>query len=110
MGHLLSRTIRFGVLLTVCAAGLPAATDFAREIQPIFAKRCYVCHGEKLQMSGLRLDRREDALRGGYSGTVIRSRDSDGSRLYRLVTSGVEAEGKVLIMPPAGPRLTADET
>jgi hypothetical protein len=38
-----------------------SAPDFAREIQPIFEKNCYSCHGEKVQGAGLRLDRKESA-------------------------------------------------
>ena len=45
--------------------------DFDREIRPILQKRCVMCHGPAQQMSGLRFDRREDALRGGYSGPAI---------------------------------------
>jgi hypothetical protein len=50
-------------------ATLPAAAtrpvDFVREIQPILTESCHSCHGPKKQESGLRLDRRSDALRGG---------------------------------------------
>ena len=85
--------------------GLAANVDYARDVQPLLERRCYVCHGAAQQMSGLRLDRKSDALRGGYSGAVILPGNSANSRLVRLI-SGVE-EG--LVMPPAGPRLTADE-
>ena len=45
--------------------------DFTADIEPIFKSRCLLCHGEQQQMNGLRLDRGEDALRGGYAGPVI---------------------------------------
>jgi hypothetical protein len=56
-------------------------------------------------MSGLRLDGREAALRGGYSGPVILPGNSAGSKLIRLV-AGLDEK---VVMPPAGPRLTPAE-
>jgi len=41
----------------------PAAKiDFAKDVQPIFRKSCYGCHGEKAQLGGLRLDSKQIAL------------------------------------------------
>jgi hypothetical protein len=77
--------------------------DFSRDIQPILRARCFSCHGPQLQSNGLRLDRREDAFRGGYSGQVIHPGESASSRLYQLITNGVVAEGKRIVMPPTGP-------
>ena len=87
--------------LPVCLPGA-AQADFARDIQPIFQQRCIVCHGPRQQMSGLRLDQKDAALKGGYSGAVIQPGNSAGSRLIRLV-SGLESK---IVMPPIGPRLT----
>ncbi len=75
-----------------------ARVDYARDIQPLLAKRCYVCHGPQQQMSGLRLDQKESALR------VIQPRNSAASRLIRMVAG---AGNKV--MPPVGPHLTPAE-
>ena len=86
----------------------PAATrpvDFGQDVEPLFSTRCYGCHGPQQQMSGLRLDRAEDALRGGYSGAVIQPGKSAESRLIRLV-AGTE---KGLIMPMGKQRLTPEE-
>jgi mono/diheme cytochrome c family protein len=99
----------FILLGTASAAELPPPSttkvDFARDIEPVLRRSCYACHGPQQQMSGLRLDRGEDALRGGYSGAVIQPGRSAESKLIRLV-AGIEG-GKV--MPPAGPRLTPAE-
>ena len=54
----------------------PKRIDFAGEIQPIFQARCQVCHGEAQQQSGLRLDRRDAAMKGGYSGPPSSRRNS----------------------------------
>jgi Protein of unknown function (DUF1549)/Planctomycete cytochrome C len=102
-------------MLAVAIPGLAAQSghtekiDFSRDIQPILRARCFSCHGPQLQSNGLRLDRREDALRGGYSGQVIRPGESASSRLYQLITNGVVAEGKRIVMPPTGP-LAESET
>ena len=53
------------------------------------------------EMSGLRLDSREHAMRGGYSGAVIVPGKSAESKLIRMVSG--EIEGR--IMPPGGARL-----
>jgi hypothetical protein len=85
----------------------PAAktkVEFARDIEPLLAKRCYVCHGTQQQMSGLRLDQKDAALKGGASGVDIRPGKSADSRLIRLV-AGLEKKP----MPPVGARLTAEE-
>src|SRR4029079_12583820 len=46
--------------------------DFQRDVQPIFAEHCTQCHGvdEANRKSGLRLDLRDAALKGGDSGTA----------------------------------------
>src|SRR5262245_34153053 len=46
----------------------PAATraiDFGKDIQPIFEKNCYGCHGSKKQEAAFRLDQKDVALKGG---------------------------------------------
>jgi mono/diheme cytochrome c family protein len=84
----------------------PAKTkvEFARDIEPLLTKRCFICHGAQQQMSGLRLDQKDAALKGGASGVDIRPGKSAESRLIRLV-AGLEKKP----MPPVGARLTAEE-
>jgi hypothetical protein len=97
--------MRVVVLMAGAAAALLAQpVDFARDVEPLLRKRCSGCHGAAQQLSGLRLDRRADALRGGYSGAVIVPGDARGSRLWQLVTASTGVR-----MPPAGPRLSAGE-
>jgi len=53
------------------AVGLPAAAtrqiEFTKDVEPILAKSCYSCHGAKKQESGLRLNEKAAALKGGDS-------------------------------------------
>ena len=85
----------------------PASTkiDFAQVIAPLLKEKCQFCHGADKQMGGLRLDTREAALKGGYSGAVIKPGDSAGSRLIHLV-AGLN---KALIMPMTGERLSPEQ-
>src|SRR5437016_4461165 len=72
-GHLWSAALAFALwpIAGAVSATDPAKVDFARDIQPIFIKRCYECHGPDKQKSGLRLDRKSDALKGGKSGKPL---------------------------------------
>ena len=86
----------------------PAAkiqTDFSRDIEPIFARKCIACHGAAQAMNGLRLDNPEAALKGGYSGPAIVAGASADSKLIHRVAS----TKKDFAMPPAGAPLTAAE-
>ena len=92
--------------LTIYASAPAArAQDFVRDVEPIFHRKCFACHGPAQQMNGLRLDERAAALKGGYSGAVIISGSSANSKLIDRVAS--EKDG--YRMPPAGPRLSPAE-
>jgi len=86
----------------------PAATkaiDFSRDIKPIFAARCYECHGPKEATGGLQLHRHADALEGGDNGPVFIAGKSAESRLVRYVAQ-LEAGYE---MPPEGDPLSAEQ-
>lgn len=72
--------------------------DYSRDIQPLLAQHCYTCHGADVQQAGLRLDLRQNALRGGDYGPVIKIGDSSASKLIRRLVDG---DGG-LQMPPSG--------
>jgi len=76
-------------LWAATAWGAPPAEaqiDYAQQIKPILASRCYHCHGPSKQESGLRLNQRESALAGGDSGErAIVPGKPEESRLIRLV-------------------------
>ncbi|NUM56211.1 MAG: DUF1553 domain-containing protein [Candidatus Hydrogenedentes bacterium] len=76
--------------------------DFGKDVKPILAEQCYACHRPEKQKNGLRLDVREDAMRGGDSGKAFAAGDVDNSLLIRLV-SGLDEKR---VMPPQGDRLT----
>src|SRR6185295_19458060 len=73
--------------------------DYTEHVKPLLASKCFGCHGAKQQQSGLRLDLRQNALRGGDYGAVIVPGNSAESKLI-LRVSGPDAG---LQMPPTGP-------
>jgi len=79
----------------------PAAditVDFDQHVRPILAAKCHSCHGEKQQQAGLRLDKRQNALRGGDYGPVIVRGNGAESKLIKKLVSG---DGGMQ-MPPTG--------
>ena len=87
-------------------AVLASPVDFVRDVRPIFVKYCYECHGANKQKSGLRLDVKSAALKGGeaYSPNIVAGKAKD-SPLIRFVTG----EEQDMLMPPKGGRLSAAE-
>jgi hypothetical protein len=79
--------------------------EFSKDVEPVFRRKCIVCHNEKMANNGLRLDDGAAALAGGYTGPVIVPGKSAESKLILRVTS----EKKTLMMPPGGPALSAAE-
>jgi len=83
----------------------PAGTkvDFLRDIQPIFAKRCFACHGPDKAEGGLRLNRRETALAELESGehAIVPGRPDESAILNRISSSDDSVR-----MPPEGSPLS----
>ena len=81
-----------------------ATVDYEKDVKPLLSQNCYSCHGANAQQSGLRLDLRQNALRGGDYGPVILPGKSADSKLIRRLVDG---DGG-LQMPPSGPLSTED--
>src|SRR5215207_4252265 len=78
--------------------------DFVRDVQPILKANCYSCHGEQKQLSGLRLDVKAAAQKGGEThGVAISPGRSAESALIRLVRS----DDNDVRMPQEAPPLSA---
>src|SRR5579859_5410840 len=100
----ITRILMAAVLVSgVRAQQLP---DFDRNVRPILESRCWTCHGSKLQMHGLRLDHRADAVKGGGSGVPAIVPGSSAQSLLIKYVAGLD---KDVVMPPAGPRLKPAE-
>ncbi|MFN0195802.1 MAG: c-type cytochrome domain-containing protein, partial [Planctomycetaceae bacterium] len=68
---------------------------FEKQIRPLLAEKCWSCHGEKKQESGLRLDSHKSILKGGDSGPVVVS----GKPAESPLIEAVQKSGR-LQMPP----------
>jgi mono/diheme cytochrome c family protein len=77
---------------------------FATQIRPIFAARCYPCHGLDVQQNGLRLDSLQAILTGSTNGKVVIPGDSQKSHLVRRLL-GLERPQ----MPYGAPPLSAEQ-
>ena len=87
----------------------PAArrtVDFAKELQPLFAERCYDCHGEKKQESGMRADSRADLLKGGDNGPSVIVGKSAESILVQVLA---DAHEDIAAMPKKKEKFTPEQ-
>jgi hypothetical protein len=76
-----------------------AMVFFENQIRPILANRCYECHGEKKQKSGLRLDSSVAFSKGGEGGLAVVAGKPDESMLIKAV----RRTDSDLEMPPDDP-------
>lgn len=90
----------------VAPSQIYADVDFVENIRPILQKHCYSCHGPRKQKSGLRLDIKSEAFKGGdgYGPSLVAGKASE-SPVIELVTTDDEDSR----MPPEGEPLSAAE-
>jgi mono/diheme cytochrome c family protein len=104
----LVKTIALALLLSVgclnAADELPV--DFVRQIKPIFADRCVMCHNSESLFGELNLQNREFAMRKRKNGPAIMPKEPDKSPLY-LTLMLPPSEQKA--MPATAHRLPKDE-
>jgi len=77
------------------AADLP---DFARDVLPILSNHCFSCHGpdEASRQAGLRLDRRDDALkRSDGAAAIVPHEPASSELIHRIRATDVD-----VVMPP----------
>src|SRR5256886_1254898 len=98
----LTTWIKDGAYWPELIAKTPAAERefFESRIRPLLAQQCFVCHTNS-KMGGLRLDSRDDILKGGKSGPAIVPGDTEKSLLLAAVRHSGE-----LKMPKGAARLT----
>jgi Protein of unknown function (DUF1553)/Protein of unknown function (DUF1549)/Planctomycete cytochrome C len=82
--------------------------DFNREVRPLLSDTCFACHGPDAGKvkGGLRLDRREDALRPAKSGhiAIVPGKPDESELVRRLSTTDPDDA-----MPPAESHKTLTE-
>src|SRR5215475_7368189 len=88
------------VAATLAPAQTPTAASpdfFEARIRPILANNCYSCHTNS-QLGGLRLDSREEIVRGGGRGPAMVAGDPEKS----LLITAVRQTDSDLKMPMGG--------
>jgi hypothetical protein len=85
-----------GTALLLCLRAQPGGADDARAV---LAESCYGCHGEKVQLGGLRLDNKAAAMR------VIAPGDAAGSLIVKRITGA----GGLPRMPMGGAALSPEK-
>ncbi len=91
------RAVLLGLLLSAGAA-CGDEINYANDIKPILATKCFACHGALKQEAGLRLDAAQLIRAGGDSGPAI----TPGSSQDSLLIARVAAENISERMPPEG--------
>ncbi|MHB9005538.1 MAG: PSD1 and planctomycete cytochrome C domain-containing protein [Limisphaerales bacterium] len=91
-----------GLTLLVLVAGpvlRASEVQFSRDVRPLLADNCFPCHGPDTTKikGGLRLDRREDAIRPAKSGTpaIVPGRPDESELIRRILTADPDD-----LMPP----------
>ncbi|PAY15880.1 hypothetical protein CKO51_29735 [Rhodopirellula sp. SM50] len=98
--------LRIALILLPSVQTLASEVDFVRDVQPIFQKHCVSCHGAENQKSGLRLDIKSEAFKGGDGwGPSLIAGQADESPVIELVSS----EDEDSRMPPEGEPLSETE-
>jgi hypothetical protein len=93
-----------GFLIGIRAPAATERIDFEAEIRPLLLATCGDCHGPDTQESGLRLDVRHRAFKGGDFGPVIIAGKAAESELITRINRGDPEKA----MPPDKP-LSPDE-
>lgn len=92
--------IIFGISFAISTGAAAEPLGFNRDIRPILSKSCFACHGPDAahgRKGGLRLDIREDAIRGGESGepAIVPGKAAESEILRRITSTDPD-----MMMPP----------
>ena len=84
----------------------PAPVDFVKQIRPLLSEHCFRCHGPKEQKNGLRLDRRDNAFKGGESNEPAIVPGNPDKSLAVIYIRGDDPD---VMMPPEGERVPKEK-
>ena len=95
-------------LAAACLDPVRAEVDYQKQVRPLLAEHCWLCHGvdEKERQGGLRLDERGSAVKGGDSGkpAIVPGHPDDSELLKRLASHDPD----VVMPPPSRPKRPTD--
>ncbi|MDX1984968.1 MAG: PSD1 and planctomycete cytochrome C domain-containing protein [Bryobacteraceae bacterium] len=99
--------MRATALILLLFSGVCPAADgldlFETKVRPLLAGQCYACHS-KTKVAGLRVDSREDLLKGGDNGPALVPGDPDKSLLVQAIR-----HDKEMLKMPKGGKLKSEE-
>ncbi len=102
----MNRALHVLALFTLAATAAAAnKVDYAKDVKPVLAVRCYACHGALKQKSDLRLDTAEFIRKGGKHGAAIVAGKPEKSLLLKKVSATSLDER----MPPEGEPLKPEQ-
>ncbi len=84
----------------------PDKPDYLTHIKPLLDRSCTKCHGAEKRKSGLRLDKKRFAMKGGETGAAIVPGDAKTSLLFKYVSLPADDED---VMPSKGKLLALSE-
>lgn len=104
--------LRIALLLaTICYATVTAPpslaeVDYAGQVRPILARKCFACHGPDQQEGGVRFDKYETLVAPADSGQtpIVAFRSSESELMTRVASEDASER-----MPPDGSPLSDDE-
>lgn len=85
---------------------IPETPDYAKDIKPLIDRSCLKCHGPEKRKSGLRLDKKRFAFKGGETGQAIVPGDAETSLFYKYIALSPDDED---VMPSKGKLLSQSE-
>jgi uncharacterized membrane protein len=85
---------------------IPEHPDYTKDIRPLFERSCVKCHGPEKRKSGLRLDEKRFAMKGGENGPAIVPGDVTKSGVFVSCSAPPDDED---VMPPKGKLLALSE-
>lgn len=85
---------------------VPDKPEYAKHIKPLIDRSCLKCHGPEKRKSGLRLDKKRFAMKGGETGPAIVPGNLADSLMHKYVSLPADDED---VMPSKGKLLAQSE-
>ena len=95
-------TLCFVLAATAVQAQTAKRVTYDDDVRPLFARRCFTCHGNGESKNGLSLETYAGVMKGGASGDAVQPGRPAASLLYLAVAQ--EKDG-VVRMPLGQPRI-----
>jgi hypothetical protein len=95
--------LRFAVGLLATIAVAQPVVEYERQVHPLLASKCFVCHSQEKRSGGFSLATYADLLEGGRSGAAVKPGNSAASLIIQR-TNGTHAPRMPLGAPPLSPQ------